>query len=133
MPTDWLSPIGTRECHGSRITLYLIRHEHNEIELLGKLGKLAKMDAELLLAFTQFSTALVVAAEEIENAVDDEESIFSTSEELCKGTERLVLVFAIGSAMDDDVVVGHVGVDWKTSALAIVTQGINVLSKRSAI
>jgi hypothetical protein len=112
MPAHWLPPVCSSEDGvRSRIRLNLIGHEDDDVELFRELGKLAKMYAELLLAFTQFSSTLVVAAEKVENAVDNQESILSSREQLCQGTQRLVLIFTVGGTMKDNVVIRSFCVD----------------------
>ena len=96
--TDWLAAIcSLEECTGARITLDLVGHEHSDVELwtesarasLGRfrttfsdVRELRKELVELLLTLVELTTASVVDAEECHDAVDDEQAVLITDEEL---------------------------------------------------
>lgn len=77
------------------------------------------MLCEFLLTLAELSTASVVAAEEIEDAVDDEQAVVTSRELLSHAAKDLVLVLAVLGPVDDDVLDGLLWVDCKGSVGAI--------------
>lgn len=134
----WLDGEGGRvsdlSLHDMRVaSVDVLGHEDADVEFLCEVGQLAKVDVEFLLALVQFSTALIVAAEEVENAVDDQQPILPSDKQLSQSTERFLLIFAVVRAMNDDIFVRRFWVDWKMLACRSGARKVCVLSKRSAI
>jgi hypothetical protein len=94
--TDGLASIGTCEqSAGAGIRLHLVDDQDSNVEFLRHLAKLAKVLAQLSLAFVQFSTAMEVVAEVCHDAVDNEKTILPARERLSQATKLLVLVFTV--------------------------------------
>ena len=70
------------------------------------MGQLRQKLIELLLALVQLSTACVVDAEESHDAIDDEQAVLVTDEELGDLVQELHLVFGVDSTSVSDVVLG---------------------------
>lgn len=113
MTSDRLAAIGTgEESACPRIGLDLIRHENSNVELGGELGKLAKELAKLLLSFTELTSASVVAAEQVKDGVDDEETKLASGKVLRQLQQVFVLLLTVWHALVDDVVVDCLTIDW---------------------
>lgn len=113
MTPDRLAAIGTgKESACPRIGLDLIRHENSNVELGGEFGKLAKELAKLLLSFTELTSTSVVAAEQVQDGVDDEETKLASSKVLRQLQQVFVLLLTVWHALVDDVVVDCLTIDW---------------------
>ena len=122
--SDRLAAISTSEERTrARIRLDLIGHEDGNVELFCELGKLAKVLSKLLLTLAELSTAGVVTAEEVENAVNDEQAIVASCEVLGHAAEDLVLVLAVLGTVNDDVLDGLLWVDCDRSVGVIRSDG----------
>lgn len=112
MTSDRLAAIGTgEESACPRIGLDLIRHENSNVELGGELGKLAKELAKLLLSFTELTSTSVVAAEQVKDGVDDEETKLASGKVLRQLQQVFVLLLTVWHALVDDVVVDCLTID----------------------
>lgn len=110
---DRLATIGTgEESTCTRIRLHLIRHEDDNVEFGGKLGKLAKEETKLLLSLTELASTDVVAAEEVEDRVNDEQPIISGNEICRQLQQEFVLCLTVWYTCVDDVVVDQLPISW---------------------
>lgn len=85
MPASGLSAVCSgKQGAGSRVRLDVIRHENGDIEDFCEITETAEMLSECLLSLRELSTSNIVRSKEIENAVHNQETIFTTGEFLCQ-------------------------------------------------
>jgi len=128
MTSDRLAAIGTgEESACPRIGLDLIRHENSNVELGGELRKLAKELTKLLLSFTELTSTSVVAAEQVKDGVDDEETKLASGKVLRQLQQVFVLLLTVWHALVDDVVVDCLTIDCDKRSVG----GVRIALKRS--
>lgn len=119
-----LSAIGTGEQGaGTRIGLDVVRQQDCDVEDLGKIAQSAKMLTELLLSLRKLTTSNIVGSEEIENAVNNQETIIARSELLSELPKFLLLIFAVCGPDDEKIIICLLWIDCEGSVCPICCCG----------
>lgn len=107
---------------------YLLVNTH-----LSKVGQSTKMLTKSLLSLRQLAAAHIVRAEEVENAVNDEEAVVARRKLLCKLAELFLLVFTVCGTNDEEVLIGLFWIDCDELVMVTPMHEGRLLPKRPAI